>query len=332
MKLSVVIPVRNEAATIAQLLDWLLCQTLAPDEIVVVDGGSVDDTRAIVQQYAQNHSHIHLLCDADAFPGRGRNLGAAAASNEWLAFTDAGVVPAKDWLARLSEPVSLDPSVDVVYGGWQPVTDTFFKECAAIAYAQVPAKQSHEGFVAARAVFSSLMRRSVWQQVDGFPEDLRSAEDIVFMNRIEDGGFRISYAPQANVNWHMQPNWRSTFSRFVTYSRHNLRAGLGRSWQTRMCWRYLAFLLCSVALIALTKWWPIAIPALFLLMFIARAVNAVWRNRLTYPASVWRTAGRLITITPLLMLIDAATMLGMLLWLTCDKVSGIAARASISKN
>lgn len=332
MKLSVVIPVRDEAATIAQLLDTLLDQTLAPDEIVVVDGGSVDDTRAIIQQYARNHGNINLICDADAFPGKGRNLGAASAANEWLAFTDAGVIPAKDWLAELSEPVSRDPSVDVVYGGWQPITDTFFKECAAIAYAQAPAKQSHQSFVAARAVFSSLMRRSVWQAVDGFPEDLRSAEDIVFMNRIEDGGFRITYAPRANVNWNMQSNWRKTFSRFVTYSRHNMRAGLWKSWQARMCLRYVALLLCSAALIALTKWWPIVVPALFLLMFIARAVNAIWRNRLTYPASVWRTAGRLITITPLLMLIDAASMLGILLWLTCDKIAGIAARPSLSKN
>jgi len=332
MKLSVIIPVRDEAATVGSLLDTLLGQTLAPDEIVVVDGGSVDDTRAIVQRYARNHSNVRLLCDADAFPGRGRNLGAASAANEWLAFTDAGVIPAKDWLAQLSEPVSSDPSVDVVYGGWQPVTDTFFKECAAIAYAQVPAKQSHESFVAARAVFSSMMRRSVWQTVGGFPEDLRSAEDIVFMNRIEDGGFRIAYAPEANVHWNMQSNWRSTFSRFVTYSRHNLRAGLWRRWQARMCLRYVVWLLSSVAVIALTRWWPIIVPALFLSMFIARAVNAVWRNRLTYPASIGRTAARLITITPLLMLIDAATMLGILFWLACDKVGGVAARPSLSKN
>src|SRR5262252_7845912 len=140
MKVSVVIPVRDEAASIASLLDALMNQTLAPDEIVVVDGGSVDDTRAIVQEHAQAHPNIRLVCDANAFPGRGRNLGAASASNEWLAFTDAGVIPAKDWLAQLCEPVSRDSYIDVVYGGWRPITDTFFAECAAIAYAQVPSK------------------------------------------------------------------------------------------------------------------------------------------------------------------------------------------------
>ena len=321
MKLTVVIPVRDEAATIAPLLDTLLNQTLTPDEIVVVDGGSADDTRTIVEHYAQAHSNIRLLCDANAFPGRGRNLGAAAASNEWLAFTDAGVIPAKDWLAQLSIPVSNDASIDVVYGGWQPVTDTFFEECAAIAYAQVPTKESHETFVAARAVFSSIMRRSVWQQVNGFPEDLRSAEDIVFMNRIGDGGFRVAYAPRANVYWKMQSGWRSTFSRFITYSRHNMRAGLWRRWQARVLLRYLVLLLCTVGLIALTKWWPIVAAGLFLLMFVARAANAVWRNRVTYPASVMRQAGRLITISLLLMLIDAATILGVVWWVAGDKIA-----------
>jgi glycosyltransferase involved in cell wall biosynthesis len=332
MKLTVVIPVRDEAASIAPLLETLLGQTLAPDEIVIVDGGSTDETRTIVQHYAQAHKNIRLLCDADAFPGRGRNLGAAAASNEWLAFTDAGVIPAKDWLAQLSEPLSRDSSIDVVYGGWQPITDTFFKECAAIAYAQVPSKESPESFAAARAVFSSIVRRSVWQEVNGFPEDLRSAEDIIFVNRIDEGGFRIAYAPQANVNWNMQSTWRSTFLRFVTYSRHNMRAGLWKAWQARVLLRYVALLLCIVALMILTKWWAIIGAVLVLSMFIARAISALWTNRFTYPASVLRNAGRLITIVLLLISIDAATLAGVLWWLIGDKVAGFAARSSLPEN
>jgi len=332
MKLTVVIPVRDETATIAPLLDSLMGQTLKPDEIVVVDGGSIDNTRDIVQQYARDHHHIRLLCDENAFPGRGRNLGAAAAANEWLAFTDAGVIPARDWLAQLSKPLDGDPSIDVVYGGWEPITDTFFKECAAITYAGVPAKQSHSRFIEARAVFSSIVRRSVWEKVNGFPEDLRSAEDIVFMNRIDEAGFRIAYAPQASVNWNMQPNWTRTFSRFVTYSRHNMRAGLWKRWQARVLLRYLVLLLCNVAAIAATKWWPIIVAGLFSMMFIARAITAVWRNRHTYPASIIRNAGRLITICLLLIVIDSATLLGVLLWLICDQFAGVRGSPRLSKS
>ena len=330
MKLTVVIPVRDETSTIALLLDSLLNQTQPPDEIVVVDGGSTDDTRAIVQQYAEAHTSIRLICDADAFPGRGRNLGAASASHEWLAFTDAGVVPAKDWLACLSEPISRDLSLDVVYGGWEPITDTFFKECAAIAYAQVPSKQSERSFIEARAVFSSILRRSVWRKVNGFPEDLRSAEDIVFINRIDEGGFRIAYAPQATVRWNMASTWRGTYSRFVTYSRHNMRAGLWKRWQARVLFRYLVLLLGSIAAIALTNWWPIIVPGLILMMFIARAVIAIRRNRDTYPASILRNAGRLVTICLLLIMIDGATLVGVLIWLMRDKVAGAGAHPGLS--
>jgi hypothetical protein len=176
------------------------------------------------------------------------------------------------------------------------------------------------------------MRRGVWQKVNGFPEDLRSAEDIVFMNRIAEEEFRIAYAPQANVDWKMQSNWWSTFLRFVTYSRHNMRAGLWKHWQARVLARYLALLTCIVALIILTKWWAIIGGGLFLSMFIARAGNALWTNRFTYPASVSRNAGRLITISLLLMLIDAATLAGVWWWLICDKLAGFADRPSLSKN
>ena len=138
MKISVIIPVRNEAGSIRGLLDGLLNQSLTPEEILITDGGSTDNTPAIVREYAQRHSNVHLFCEASALPGRGRNIAAANAAHEWLAFIDGGVEPARDWLAQLAECAARDAHTDVVYGAWEPVTDTLFKECAAIAYAFVP--------------------------------------------------------------------------------------------------------------------------------------------------------------------------------------------------
>jgi glycosyltransferase involved in cell wall biosynthesis len=97
MKISVVIPVRNEAGSIRALLDALLHQSLLPDEILITDGGSSDATPAIVLEYAQRNASVRLFRETMALPGRGRNVAAANASNEWLAFIDAGVVPATDW-------------------------------------------------------------------------------------------------------------------------------------------------------------------------------------------------------------------------------------------
>src|SRR5882762_8738025 len=271
MKITVVAPVRNEENSIRPLLQGLLEQTLAPAEIVIVDGGSTDATQGIVEEHARQHSHIHLIREADALPGKGRNAGAASAANEWLAFIDAGVSPANDWLAQLAEAARINPQTDVVYGSWEPLTDTFFKECAAIAYGYVPTEEVDAAFIQSRAVFSSLLRRSVWLAVKGFSEKLRSAEDLLFMRRIDEAGFNVSYAPKALVRWSMQPTLWRTFRRFILYSRHNMLAVLCKEWQASLLSRYGLLLLCVAILFGLTSWWPLITLVLFLLMLTARA-------------------------------------------------------------
>lgn len=320
MKISVVIPVRNEAESVHSLLDALLDQSLPPDEILITDGGSSDTTPAIVQEYAQRHASVRLFREAAALPGRGRNVAAAQASHEWLAFIDAGVVPAHDWLAQLSECANRDSNTDVVFGSWEPVTDTFFKECAAIAYAYVPNRENYEDVKRARAIFSSLIRRTVWESVGGFPEHLRSAEDHLFISKIEERGFNINYAAAAVVRWTMQPTFGLTFKRFVTYSRNNLSAGLWKEWQAAMLIRYSFVLFAAIIVSVFTRWWPVVTLVLLLSLFTARAVVALWRNRKRFPASPGRNLRRLFLLIPILMTLDVATVVGIVDWIVRDKL------------
>jgi glycosyltransferase involved in cell wall biosynthesis len=159
-QISVVIPVRNEAGSIDQLLTSLLNQTLAPHEILITDGGSVDGTTDIVEHYVNQGAPVRLIKTAGALPGRGRNLSAAQAAGEWLAFIDGGNRPAPNWLAALAEQAQA-AQADVVYGSYEPVIDSFFRECAAIAYVAAPqeidGKLSRSNFIA-----STLMRREAW--------------------------------------------------------------------------------------------------------------------------------------------------------------------------
>ena len=314
MKISVVVPVLNEEHSIRALLDGLLNQTRPPEEIVIIDGGSTDATPRIVEEYKT--AKIRLIRETNALPGRGRNVGAAHASHEWLAFIDAGVRPASDWLAKITESAESDPAVDVVYGAWEPVTDSFFKECSAMAYAYVPENGVDEN---SRAILSSLMRRSVWQEVGGFSEHLRSAEDLLFMSKIDDGGFKIAYAPSAVVSWSLPPSLGRTFKRFFTYSRNNLKAGLGRQWQLAILLRYLFLLALAVLFYLVTTWWLLAIAVLLVLMFVARAIAVLWRNRVRFPASLGRNMVRVLVLIPLLITLDAATIAGTIDWLVRDK-------------
>ncbi len=319
MRISVVIPVRNEERSIAALLDGLLAQTRRPDEIVITDGGSTDATAEIITYYLERGAPIELIRSGPALPGRGRNLASARAKGDWLAYIDAGVWPAADWLERLSARVAKDPKLEVVYGGLTPVTNTRFKMCAAIAY--VPAPKRVNGVLVHPPVLpSSLIRKTVWEKVGGFPEDLRSAEDLLFMQRIAEGGYSVAHEPAAMVWWELQPTPWSTFKRFVTYAENNIRAGLWFQWQGPLLRRY-AFLAFSALLAALVfggrgLWLT---PVLWLGMMSARAIVSLWRHRHVDSATASQAALRILILVPLLAWLDLAALVGSVLWLIRDR-------------
>jgi glycosyltransferase involved in cell wall biosynthesis len=321
------VPVRNEGGSIRALLDGLLNQTLAPKEIIITDGGSTDATIRIIEEFIEQGAPIKLFREQDSLPGRARNVGANQATCDWIAFTDAGTIPAPNWLAALIQKIENDSSVDVVYGGFEPVTDTFFKECAVIAY--LPPPTEIEGrFVPARSIASALMRRKAWQAVGGFPEHLRSAEDLVFMQRVSENGFREVRAPQAVVYWSIQPNLWRTFKRFVVYARNNIRAGLWRQWQAAIFRRYAVLaILCLPALWLGARWLLVPLACWFLLL-IARAVNAIRKHRFASAASAGRNLGRVCMIVPIIAVLDLAAFVGSINWLVADKLGLSGARST----
>ena len=317
MTVSVVVPVRDEEHSIRELLDSLLSQTRPPDEIVITDGGSVDATPQIIDEYIQRGAPVRLIRAGPALPGRGRNLGAAAAQYEWLGFTDAGIRVNRDWLEMLVTRAAQDESIDIVYGSWEPVTDTFFKECAAIAY--VPPPSLRDGILARpRFIASTLLRREAWAKVNGFPEELRSAEDLLFMDRLEEAGYKAVFEPRARVHWNLRPTLGTTFTRFLVYSRNNIRAGLWRQWQATILLRYAVLsVLVVLALIVDPRW--VAVPvAAWLLMLAARAVVSIRRNRECYPATTVHNVMRACLIMTLLAALDLAAIIGSIQWLLLD--------------
>jgi glycosyltransferase involved in cell wall biosynthesis len=323
MKVSVIIPVRNEETSLRALLDSLLDQTLKPAEIVITDGGSTDATPQIISEYIERGAPIRLLREQAALPGRGRNLGAAQAANDWIAFVDAGITPEPTWLELLAKRAQAPEDdrnvIDVVYGSYEPVTDTLFKRCAVMAYV-APPRVIEGRLVRSRSVASVLMKRSVWQAVGGFPEELRSAEDLLFMNKIERANFRIATAPEALVHWQVQATPWLTLKRFVTYARNNMRAGLWRQWQAAIFKRYALLLLLTLPVFWLGLRWLLISLLLWKVMLAARAAVAIWRNRACYPGGIFENLVRMLVLVPLIAMLDAATFIGTLQWVVKDKI------------
>jgi glycosyltransferase involved in cell wall biosynthesis len=303
LRVSLVIPVRNEAATISHLLTSIHSQTIHADEIVFVDGGSLDNTVEILRHAAQQDSSLHLLEAQDATPGRGRNIGVEAASNDWLALTDAGIWLEPTWLERLAAEVERDPSVSLVFGAYEAQTATFFQQCAAAAYV-APKQQRPGGRMRGPSIASCLLRRDLWRAVGGFP-DLRAAEDLIFIERCQSVA-RIGWAPQAVVRWQIQPTLKATFRRFALYSYHNVLACRQRYWHYGIARKYLLALMIVILAVVHSRVW------LFALAFaaVARAAKSIWnydeQRRLAW---VFNPA-RLFLVGAILAVVDLATFAG----------------------
>ena len=105
MRVSVIATVKNEESSIAGLLDSLLAQTRAPDEVVLADGGSTDRTREIAASYARRGLPLRIVDAPGSNISQGRNLAIrgrhAATSSPRV---DAGVRLDAGWLAELTAP------------------------------------------------------------------------------------------------------------------------------------------------------------------------------------------------------------------------------------
>jgi glycosyltransferase involved in cell wall biosynthesis len=303
-EVSVVIPVRNEEESLAELIASVKAQTYPPAEIVIVDGGSTDETVALARRLAAGDDRFRVIEAGDASPGRGRNVGIAAARYEWIALSDAGNQLEPTWLERLMTVVQDDSAIAFVYGNFEPVVNSFFTRCASLAY--VSSKQARPGGpIRAPFIASSLMRRDVWRQVGGF-SDLRAAEDLIFMESVERQGFKIGWAPQATAWWRMQPTLGRTYRRFEVYSRCNVWAGRQRYWHYGIARQYLLALALVLLSLFHSPWWLVALG----LGFAARVAKRIWRRRESQQLPSLFNPVQFGGVAIIMLTIDLATFVG----------------------
>jgi len=290
---------------VRRLLDSVAQQERAPDELIIVDAGSTDRTAELVSSYV-TPMPTRLVREGALFPGRARNVGVEVASHAWLAFTDGGVRLDHAWLSELMSRAEAG-AADVVFGSYDPVCDTFFRRCAAVAYVPAPGGQGIRGpFVASMA-----LTRDAFERAGGFPP-FRAAEDLILIERLLALPLRIVYAPSAVVRWELAPNAGRTFRRFALYSEHNLRAQRGRYWHAGVLRHYVLMILgATAAILAGAGAWAALVYPLWQL---ARAARSAWGKRRAFdfrPLDPRHVAGA----AAVLCLTDLATLAGAVRWL-----------------
>lgn len=186
--ISVVIPAYNEQDTIIGLLGDIKTGTLVPDEIIVVDADSTDDTAMLVNTWAINNRDIKLKLvqsEGTTYPGKARNLGVAEASNALIVFIDCGLIPNRTWLEDLVRPTKTE-NAEVVWGKCMPKCDTPWEK----AFASIVEPKSTDA--PRRVVPNSCITKELFNRLGGFREDLRAAEDLLYKSGLTPELWRIS--------------------------------------------------------------------------------------------------------------------------------------------
>lgn len=273
LRISLVVPVRDEEESLPRLLESIERQEFPPVDVVLVDGGSTDATVALARRLTAGDPRFRVVEAGPATPGRGRNVGIEAATSDWIALTDAGIRVEPSWLAELVRAAGAAPDAAIVFGSYEPVRDTFFQRCAA--FVMVHAKrQTPVGAARGPFIASSLIRRDAWEAAGRFP-DLRAAEDIILIERIVARGLAVTWAPEARVWWEPPRTLTGIFRRCVIFSRHNVWAGRQRGWHYGLARLYLLGFPFFVLALAHSAWW-LAVPVL---AGLARVARTIWKHR-----------------------------------------------------
>ena len=105
MRISIIIPCKNESGVVENLLDSLVQQTRPADEVIVVDSNCTDDTIARAKTYAKKLP-LKTAAATQAGPAHARNRGASKATGDMLIFADADLILPEYFLQKFEEQIN----------------------------------------------------------------------------------------------------------------------------------------------------------------------------------------------------------------------------------
>ena len=223
-KVSVILTVLNESASIKTILENLLSQSRMPDEIVIVDGGSKDGTIELIKKFSKKDSSIKLSIAKGANISQGRNIAIRQAKYPIIAVTDGGCRPDRNWLRCLVQPLLDDETFGAVAGVFEVDWRNHFEFLSGLLCMPKDSGDPRTRMFYGR---SSAFCKNVWEAAGGYPEWLYTAEDTLFALRVLQLGYRVAYAKDSIVAWRPRPTLRKLTKMFFLYGRGNGRIDRG---------------------------------------------------------------------------------------------------------
>ena len=180
---SVIVPAFNAEKTIERCLAGLLHQTCCPNEIIVIDDGSTDNTGTILDQFSCEHSSVKTIHQRNAGVSAARNRGLEIASSDCILFVDSDDEVGEDYIAVLMQYADYDyvtcgfhlqtPALD-----WKDII--FADEGQEIGFVrQYPSKYMGKYYFG--SPWAKLYKKRIIDSINlRFPLDIHNGEDILF--------------------------------------------------------------------------------------------------------------------------------------------------------
>lgn len=237
MDFSIIVPVRNRPREIERCVQSLLALDYDPAkfEVLVIDNGSTDDTAKVAEA-----SGARVLSEPQPNRCNARNLGAAEAQGQWLAFTDSDCEVDADWLKNFAgADEKLSGEIGILAGAVLPGP----AESPAAAYIARRGWIDQEKFLTDEpfsppfaATANLAIRKEVFDAVGGFDPALSVAgEDADWCWRARESGWHIRYVAEARIVHHHRATTGQMIRQAYDYGQGNaaLFAKYRNAWGAR---------------------------------------------------------------------------------------------------
>ncbi len=237
-RVSVVMPVRNEAAFIRHSLGAVLAQDYpaARLEILVVDGASDDGTTALVHEIAGHDPRVRVLRNPDRIQSQALNVGITAAQGDIIVRVDGRALIAPDYVRQCVRHLQAAGAA-AVGGPLRSIGLTSLGRAIAVGYRSpfgVPSRyriSQHAEYV--DQVYMGAWPRKIFDQVGGFDPQLAVNEDYEHNYRIRKTGGRVYLTPDIRSAYYGRQTLPALWNQYVRYGRGKLRVVLKYPASTR---------------------------------------------------------------------------------------------------
>lgn len=189
---SVIVPCHNYAQFVTQALDSVLAQTRQPEDIIVIDDASTDNSREVIQNYIQAHprGRIELISNAKNLDlCETQNVGIRAATQEHIICLDADDMIEPAYIETLHEAMLADRSLGVAYSGVRVLREGQIYEPPDFPAFNWEWMATPNDPPLTCIPKPAMFRRAMWKRCGGFQQTYRAGEDVDFWMRGLATGF-----------------------------------------------------------------------------------------------------------------------------------------------